>query len=147
MKLRALQPNEYQAVCARAIGEQWPGLVKGTVLTSDDFPRILELPGHSSYAMGDGDTPAIGFGQVWQSPNGKTNLIRILVDPARRGKGLGKQLCALLLAEALAKPGVQQVSLRVRRDNLPAVAVYRSLGFHDGQDTGNPEVLAMEYSV
>ncbi|MEJ6001164.1 GNAT family N-acetyltransferase [Paucibacter soli] len=142
--LRALTPDEYGCVCAWAIAEQWSGLRKGSVLRSEEFSDILGLPGHSSFAMSEGeDAPVIGFGQIWQSPNGRSNLVRILIDPGLRGRGHGKQLCALLLAKALALATDREVYLRVRSDNLPAIAVYRSLGFRDLEAESHPHVLVM----
>ncbi len=146
-KLRELHPDEYTAACAWAIAERWPGLVKGSVLTYEEFSKILNLEGHLSFAMSEEGSPAIGFGQIWLSSNGKANLVRILVAPAMRGRGLGKQLCSLLLAKALRMPNVKQVSLRVHKDNRPAVAVYRSLGFRELEGESNAQVLAMAYEV
>jgi ribosomal protein S18 acetylase RimI-like enzyme len=145
--LRQLRPDEYRTVCSWAIAEQWPGLVKGHPLTYDEFPQILGLPGHFSFALSGEASPAIGFGQVWIAPNGTKNLVRILVDPAMRGKGFGRRLCSLLLAEALRMPYVQQVKLRVRRDNLSAVAVYRSIGFRELAAESNVHILAMAYEA
>ncbi|STQ91119.1 GNAT family N-acetyltransferase [Iodobacter fluviatilis] len=146
-KLRELHAHEYENVCAWAIKENWPGLVKGEVITHEGFLKILMLPGHLSFAMSEEGASALGFGQIWLSPNGKTNLIRILVDPAMRGRGIGKNLCALLLAEALRISNTAQVFLRVRRDNLPAVAVYRFLSFKDIEGESNADVLAMAYGL
>jgi ribosomal-protein-alanine N-acetyltransferase len=143
LKLRALRTEEYPRVWAWAAAEAWPGLVKGSVLTEDDFSKILGLPGHVSFALSDEGQPALGFGQIWHAPTGKTNLVRLLVDPAMRGKGFGKRLCSLLLAEALRTPNVERVCLRVRKDNAPAVAVYRSLGFRELEEESNADVLAM----
>jgi len=120
-------------------------LVKGSLLTGDEFPQVLKLPGHFSFAMSGEASPAIGFGQIWLAPNGTTNLVRILVDPAMRGRGFGKRLCSLLLAEALRMPHVQQVNLRVRRDNRPAVAVYRSIGFSELEAQSHADVMTMAF--
>jgi len=144
-KLRELHVEEHNIVCAWAMEENWPALVKGEVLTHEDFPRILALPGHLSFAMSEEGSSVLGFGQIWLSQNGKVNLVRIIVDPAMRGRGIGKRLCALLLAEALNLPNVTHVFLRVRRDNLPAVAVYRALGFASVETESNENVLAMAY--
>lgn len=147
MTLRALRPEEYSTICSWAIAEQWPGLVKGQLLTVDEFPAILSLPGHFSFAMSKDGCAATGFGQIWQSPNGATNLIRILIDPAMRGQGYGKRLCALLLSEALRMPDVRQVKLRVSRQNLSAIAVYRSIGFCELESESNTHALAMAYGA
>lgn len=142
-KLRELHPNEFHAVCSWAISEQWPGLIKGQLLSYDEFPQIIQLPNHFSFAMSEEACAAIGFGQIWLAPNGTSNLVRLLVDPAQRGQGYGKRLSALLLAEALRMPGCTQVKLRVRRDNFPALAVYRSIGFRELEAESNQHVLAM----
>jgi ribosomal protein S18 acetylase RimI-like enzyme len=146
-KLRQLHTNEYHSVCSWAIAEHWPGLIKGQLLTIEEFPHILKLASHFSFALSEEDAAVIGFGQIWLAPNGSTNLVRLLVDPALRGQGYGKRLCALLLAEALRMPGCTQVKLRVRRDNLPAVAVYRSIGFCELEAESNEHVLAMAYAA
>ncbi|MCP3918670.1 MAG: GNAT family N-acetyltransferase [bacterium] len=47
--------------------------------------------------------------------------------PEYRQRGLGKHLCAFLITELLHE--VSAVQLIVVDDNLPAIALYRSLGF------------------
>nr|WP_200171026.1 ribosomal protein S18-alanine N-acetyltransferase [Tomitella cavernea] len=51
------------------------------------------------------------------------------VDPKVQGRGIGRRLMALLLAEADAHGG--PVFLDVRTDNEPAIALYRSEGFEN----------------
>ncbi|WP_235681341.1 ribosomal protein S18-alanine N-acetyltransferase [Tomitella gaofuii] len=53
----------------------------------------------------------------------------IAVDPKVQGRGVGRRLLALLLAEADAHGG--PVFLDVRTDNAPAIALYRSEGFEN----------------
>jgi ribosomal protein S18 acetylase RimI-like enzyme len=50
---------------------------------------------------------------------------RVAVADARRGEGLGRQV----MAEYLRHAGASSVHLHVHRDNTPAIALYRSLGF------------------
>ena len=147
MTLREFRSEEYSPICSWAIAELWPGLVKGQLLALHEFPAILTLPGHFSFAMSEEGCAATGFGQIWRSPNGATNLVRILVDPAMRGQGFGKRLCTLLLAEALRMPDVRHVKLRVSRQNLPAIAVYRSIGFSQLESESNTHALAMAYGA
>jgi len=50
------------------------------------------------------------------------------VDPDRQGEGLGRRLMDAGLAR-LASRGIRTAALYVESDNVPAVALYRSLGF------------------
>jgi len=59
---------------------------------------------------------------------GEAELLRIAVDPAHRGLGLG-----LILLEAcqrdLASHGMEQLHLEVRASNLAAIGLYRACGW------------------
>lgn len=55
-------------------------------------------------------------------------LNMIAVDPAQRRRGLGREISRTLLALAAAQ-GVRRALLEVERDNAPARALYRALGF------------------
>jgi ribosomal-protein-alanine N-acetyltransferase len=143
MALRPVHPSEYARVAAWAIAEAWPGKNKNVLLTQQEFPDILILPGHLSFALSEPGGEAMGFGQIWTNSAGAVNLVRILIAPHLRGQGLGKKLCALLLEHATEVLGAPSVKLRVYRNNLPAVAVYRALGFHPIESESNAEVLAM----
>jgi ribosomal protein S18 acetylase RimI-like enzyme len=50
---------------------------------------------------------------------------RVAVADERRGEGLGRQA----VSEYLRHAGASSVHLHVHRDNAPAIALYRSLGF------------------
>lgn len=50
---------------------------------------------------------------------------RVAVADERRGEGLGRQV----MSEYLRHAGASSVHLHVHRDNAPAIALYRSLGF------------------
>ncbi len=143
MTLRPLHPTEFDRVAAWAIAEGWPGKTKNIPLTHDGFPELLNLPGHVSFGLGEPGGEVVGFGQIWTNSAGVVNLVRILVAPHLRGQGLGKKLCALLLDHATQVLGAPSVKLRVYRNNLSAVAVYRSLGFEPLESESNAEVLAM----
>lgn len=58
-------------------------------------------------------------------------LYDVFTDPAARGHGLARQLCAQLLRQAQAE-GARQAYLQVDVDNSAARAVYHRLGFVDG---------------
>lgn len=58
----------------------------------------------------------------------EAELLTIATDPARRGQGLGHMIFRALAAEA-ARRGLQRWILEVARNNLPAIALYKSEGF------------------
>lgn len=55
-------------------------------------------------------------------------LLRIVVAPAHRGRGVAAALLARLLAEA-ASAGARRMLLEVRHDNISALALYGRAGF------------------
>lgn len=93
--------------------------------------------------MSEPGLPPLGFGQIWLSPKGTVNLVRIIVDPSLRGKGLGRQLSALLLSEARKLPEASVIWLRVLRSNTVALSVYKSLGFRIVESESNSGVYAL----
>lgn len=55
----------------------------------------------------------------------------IIVDPARRGQGLGTAFLGLVLSYARDILGMKRVTLRVFDHNAPAKACYRKAGFRE----------------
>lgn len=72
------------------------------------------------------------------------HLGRIIVSPLARGRGLGRLLMQALSAQALGQADVQQLTLRVYRDNTAAVALYRDLGFQQVEAFSTPDLLFMQ---
>jgi ribosomal protein S18 acetylase RimI-like enzyme len=69
------------------------------------------------------------YGEVWYDrEEGEAELARVLVDPAYRGRGIGKQLVTSLAAEA-RRAGFGEIWLRVLPSNEAAIACYTSAGF------------------
>jgi len=142
---RAPREDEWPCIAAWAMAEGWLGRQKGVPLDEVEFAAILALPGHHNHCLADAQGVAAAFGQVWIDSSGGVNLVRIVVDPARRRKGLGRELSRLLLREALRHAQGGPVRLRVRRDNTGAIAVYRALGFRENDAASNVVALAMVY--
>jgi ribosomal protein S18 acetylase RimI-like enzyme len=88
----------------------------------------------------------MGFGQYWLTAPGTAHLGRIIVSPQARGRGLGRVLMQVVVCRGLRSPDVQRLSLRVYRDNVAAVALYRDLGFQPVEDASTPELLFMQRS-
>jgi ribosomal protein S18 acetylase RimI-like enzyme len=75
------------------------------------------------------DGAVVGYGEIWQDADeDEAEIARLIVDPARRGEGLGQGLARLLLAEA-HRLGWADVWLRVAPDNEPALRAYAAAGF------------------
>lgn len=60
-------------------------------------------------------------------------LYGLAVDPAARGRHLGRQLAASIIT-SLETMGAGPIYLEVRKDNLPARNLYKQLGFADYRD-------------
>lgn len=70
---------------------------------------------------------------LFQGTAGEADLLTLATLPARRGKGIARQLL-LALFETLGAQGVKRLTLDVAEDNLPARHLYTSLGFtEDGR--------------
>lgn len=65
---------------------------------------------------------------LWRKGSSVARLYSIAMDPAFRGRGLGRQLMEAA-EEAAAAQACTAMSLEVRTDNTAAIALYRKLGY------------------
>lgn len=85
-------------------------------------------PDVHAWMLLDDDEP-VAYGEVWNDPEeGEAELARLIVDPARRGRGIGRLLVGAL-ATRVADAGFDEVWVRVVPDNAPAIACYSGAGF------------------
>jgi ribosomal protein S18 acetylase RimI-like enzyme len=71
----------------------------------------------------------VGYGEIWEDAAAdEAELARLIVDPAARGRGIGRALVRELLAEARGR-GWASVWLRVAPDNEPALHAYAAAAF------------------
>jgi len=70
-----------------------------------------------------------GFCAFWRVAD-EIHINNLAVLPAVRGRGLGSQLLAAVLAEA-ARMGAPRATLEVRRSNIAALGLYAKAGFHE----------------
>ena len=87
--------------------------------------------------LGDGATPAYvacdakrriaGFALIRLVAD-ESELLTIAVDPKWRGKGVGRALLQAVLADLMMSAAKTMV-LEVDEQNLPAIALYKRLGF------------------
>jgi ribosomal protein S18 acetylase RimI-like enzyme len=125
--------------CAR-----WAGPHLRFPFVFQELPDLLVVPNACSFSMTMKDSIPLAFGQFWRRNESTVHLGRIIVSPEKRGRGYGKALCKLLIAEALHATNAEKISLRVYRDNVIAFSIYSALGFVVVESESNPEVFAME---
>jgi ribosomal protein S18 acetylase RimI-like enzyme len=92
--------------------------------------------------------PACGHIEVVRLPEpGVVRIARVGLAPRARGKGLGRELVALALAEA-QRWRAHHVDLFVFEDNVPARRLYDSFGFRQiGVDPTDPTSLRMNLKL
>lgn len=145
--LRSPSPADYDTIAAWIPDgdacRRWAGPKVPFPFAAADLPTLLPVPGGGSYCLvGDRDAP-LGFGQYWPRPGNTIHLLRIIVSPESRGKGLGRELCRQLIGRALAASPAHALTLNVYRENGPAVALYEGLGFTVDAEKSNENALFM----
>ncbi len=87
------------------------------------------------YLMQDPSGALVAYCACWMVFD-ELHINSLAVDPARRRRGLARQLLQHVLREAAAS-GARSATLEVRRSNEPARALYEGLGFQvEGQRAG-----------
>ena len=83
-----------------------------------------------AYALYGDDGELLAYGELWlDAEEQEVELARLIVDPARRGGGVGRRLVTLLAAQATTH--YPDVFLRVHPDNAAALRSYAAAGFVD----------------
>ena len=85
-------------------------------------------PNLPSFSLIGDDQELLGFGQYYLRV-GRCHLARLVIAPHHRGQGLGAFLVRGLCRRGGRNLGVQECSLFVLPDNVPALTLYRRLGF------------------
>ena len=87
------------------------------------------------YCLGPVGAPIAKLERSVSSRRYGVQLAGIVVDPAYRGRGLGRGFVTAAVRAALREPGTDRpVSLHVRANNDPALRTYRSAGFVDREE-------------
>jgi len=124
--------------CAR-----WAGPKLKFPFAARQLPQLLAEPGAHSFVLSRGSAEALGFCQFWVREPGVAHLARIILAPSARGQGLAATLCRLLMAEAARAVDAKAFTLRVYRDNHPALATYEGLGFVAVPDRSDERIFFM----
>lgn len=75
----------------------------------------------------DGAGAVLGFA-ILSSGGGDAHVLNIVVDPAARRRGVARRLLDALM-DAARERAADQLFLEVRAGNVPAITLYRDLGF------------------
>lgn len=102
-------------------GLRWP-------LDRSQLEAIRRDPNLYPFTLWAGEAPARAGHAELRRMGAGARLARVGIDPARRGRGLGRVLVAAALAEA-RRLGYARVELGVYSDNTIARALYASFGF------------------
>ncbi|WP_380156338.1 GNAT family N-acetyltransferase [Kineococcus sp. R86509] len=109
-------------------------------LTTEQLNDVTARPGATAWVLDSSDGVA---GHVQLTPTDHAvRLGRVLVDPAQRGRGLGRQLVALAVEQARSQ-GAGRVDLGVLGDNWSARRIYEALGFVPAADPEPSGVIMM----
>jgi RimJ/RimL family protein N-acetyltransferase len=71
----------------------------------------------------------IGLSNIWWEYDRKATVVRVMVDPDVRSKGLGRQMVTCVLAYAFGELDLHRVELGVWEQNERAIRCYESCGF------------------
>ncbi len=108
-------------------------------ITPDKFRKMSDM---MRFTAMNGDVPVGYF--IMRNPNGAIDELRIgyvLVDPSRRGAGVGKAMLRLGLSFAFELYRATKVTLAVFENNVSARACYEGIGF---TETGNREIYVID---
>ena len=118
----------------------WGGPKFRYPFTAQSFREDCHWPEMASYSLRNPARQFCAFGQFYNR-NERINLARLVVHPQQRRRGIGRHLVASLMKVGRRSLPLNEFSLFVYRDNLPALECYRSLGF-EITDYPPDEILA-----
>ena len=92
----------------------------------------------------------VGYGElnVLRDRRREYWLGHLLIDPSRRGRGLGATLTRLLVEKAFRELAARRVSLVVFPENHTAISAYKAAGLHfDGYETHHFAAYARRFEL
>ncbi|MGW5850738.1 GNAT family N-acetyltransferase [Streptomyces sp. NPDC055254] len=132
--MTAAEYEVWQADAIEGYAADWVG--RGMSL---EAARAKSVADHEALLPQGQDTPGVTLtvlevagapvGRLWLAPRGEGSYVYdVVVDPAHRGHGYGRDLMRLAEGLALAA-GHRVLGLHVFTDNTPALRLYESLGY------------------
>ena len=142
MTLRAAEMSDLSTVLTWISSEQESCMWAGPKLRYPAAPESawadMKATRNNAYTFVDEKDAVIGFGQILPREGNVLHLARLIVDPALRGQGIGRDLCIALMQTGASKHPAEFFTLNVYESNKAAVRLYQSLGFDvkAGVDSG-----------
>ena len=93
----------------------------------DSFRQELERNVAARYLVAEMDGQVVGYAGAWIILD-ESHITNIAIEESRRGLGYGRALTTALM-QYLSNLGAAYATLEVRRSNLRAQNLYKSLGF------------------
>lgn len=133
MKLQPATDQDFRSVISwipdGTACKLWAGPLVRFPLSLENLKAKIEYRPENTYSLKDDNGTMLGFGQILEKPDSRVHLARIIVSPSHRHKGIGKQLCRLLMGAGRRQYGECVFSLNVYAANSAAIALYRKMGF------------------
>lgn len=132
MDIVATQPEHLETLKSWFPDKQsirlWGGPLFRHPFTHASFLEDMRWRDVPAYSLLDEDNRLGGFGQYYER-EGRCHLARLVIDPARRGKGIGRYFIGGLMRIGMSDLGSDECSLFVMSSNQGAIRCYRSLHF------------------
>ncbi len=106
----------------------WGGPSFRYPFTRESFFADIDWGRMASFGLFDAQDSLAAFGQLYDREE-RIHLARLVVDPERRGRGIGRRLIEMLMVTGKDLYRRNEYSLFVYRANEPAYRCYRALGF------------------
>ena len=98
-----------------------------TPWSKESFRQELERNVAARYLVAEKDGCVIGYGGAWVILD-ESHITNIAIAESQRGNGYGRTLTQALM-QYLANLGAEYATLEVRKSNIRAQNLYKSLGF------------------
>ncbi|HSK54996.1 MAG TPA: ribosomal protein S18-alanine N-acetyltransferase [Jiangellales bacterium] len=91
------------------------------------WSELAGVPSSRTYVVAESDGQIVGYAGLWAHGEA-ADVQTVAVAPGGQRRGTGTLLVEALLDDA-DRRGVGEVVLEVRADNIPALELYRAVGF------------------
>jgi len=111
--------------------QNWGGPLIRFPIIIEQLKEDISFNIHASYSLINNKNDVLGFIQVFDKYDFK-HIGRVVINPHKRGEGLGLKLMEYLFQEYKKCP--KTYSLYVYKDNVTAKNLYEKLGFKISED-------------